>query len=78
MLKVAYKRGGKLTVTQISNAKIMDSGTSRNILTQLHTTANQFNLVTTMYYVSHIYSQSVTRATNLIPKDSIYNSGSSF
>jgi hypothetical protein len=30
----------------------MDKGTPHNILTELHMTSNQYNLVTTMYYVS--------------------------
>ena len=29
----------------------MDLGTPRNIMSELHMTANQYNLVTTMYYV---------------------------
>jgi hypothetical protein len=32
----------------------MDKGTHRNILTELHMTKNQYNLVTTMYYVSEL------------------------
>jgi hypothetical protein len=38
-------------ILQVSNALIMDRGTSRNILTELHMSKNQYNLVTTMYYV---------------------------
>ena len=30
----------------------MDKGTSRNILTQLNMTSNDYNFVTTLYYVS--------------------------
>ena len=37
---------------QVSNARIMDKGTSHNIMTELHMTANEYNLVTAMYYVS--------------------------
>jgi hypothetical protein len=36
---------------KVSNARIMDKGTSRNILTELHITSNQYNLVTVCYYV---------------------------
>lgn len=37
--------------TNFSNAKIMNTGTHRNILTQLGMTANEFNFVSTIYYV---------------------------
>ena len=37
----------------VSNARIMNKGTPRNIMTQLGMTSNEYNLVTTMYYVSH-------------------------
>lgn len=37
---------------QLSNARIMAKGTPQNILTELHITSNQYNLVTTMYYVN--------------------------
>lgn len=40
-----------LTYDQVSNARIMDRGTPHNIMTELKMTANQYNLVTTMYYV---------------------------
>lgn len=36
---------------QVANAKIMNKGTPTNILTQLHMTANEYNLITTVYYV---------------------------
>lgn len=36
---------------QVSNARIMDRGTPHNILTELHVTSNQYNFVTTAYYV---------------------------
>jgi DNA-directed RNA polymerase subunit H (RpoH/RPB5) len=36
---------------KVSNARIMDKGTKRNILTELHITSNQYNLVTVCYYV---------------------------
>lgn len=39
---------------QVNNARIMDQGTPRNIMTELHMTANQYSLVTTMYYVTSI------------------------
>ncbi len=41
-----------LDAANTANARIMDKGTSRNILTQLHMTANDYNFVTTLYYVS--------------------------
>lgn len=37
---------------QVSNARIMNRGTSHNIMTQLAMTADDYNLVTVMYYVS--------------------------
>lgn len=36
----------------VSNARIMNKGTKSNIMTQLGMTANEYNLVTTIYYVS--------------------------
>lgn len=40
-----------LLCDQVSNARVMDKGTPHNIITELHMTANEYNLVTTMYYV---------------------------
>ena len=37
---------------QVSNARIMNKGTDRNILTQLGITSNQFGMVTVLYTVS--------------------------
>ena len=37
--------------SNVSNAKIMNSGTHRNILKQLDMTANEFNFVSTIYFV---------------------------
>jgi hypothetical protein len=51
-------RDAYLVILQVSNALIMDRGTSRNILTELHMSKNQYNLVTTMYYVRRIESSS--------------------
>lgn len=36
----------------VSNARIMNKGTSGNIMTQLDMTSNEYNLVATIYYVS--------------------------
>ncbi|KAE8381566.1 major facilitator superfamily domain-containing protein [Aspergillus bertholletiae] len=36
----------------VANAKIMNKGTNRNILTQLGMTADQYSLVTVLYYIS--------------------------
>lgn len=36
----------------VSNARIMNKGTSGNIMTQLGMTSNEYNLVATIYYVS--------------------------
>lgn len=41
---------------QVSNARIMDQGTSRNILTELHITSDQYNFVTLAYYVRKLYN----------------------
>ena len=38
--------------SNVSNAKIMNTGTHQNILKQLGMTANEFNFVSTIYYVS--------------------------
>lgn len=37
----------------VSNARIMNKGQPSNIMKQLNMTSNEYNLVTTMYYVSH-------------------------
>jgi hypothetical protein len=37
--------------SNVSNAKIMNSGTHQNILKQLGMTANEFNFVSTIYFV---------------------------
>jgi hypothetical protein len=42
--------------TNVSNAKIMNTGTHQNILKQLGMTANEFNFVSTIYYVSLTYT----------------------
>lgn len=36
----------------VSNARIMNKGQPSNIMKQLNMTSNEYNLVTTMYYVS--------------------------
>ncbi|KAF7621108.1 pantothenate transporter [Aspergillus flavus] len=43
--------------TNVSYAQTMDKGTSRNILTELKMTSNQYNLVTTMYYIPYIIAE---------------------
>lgn len=39
----------------ISNARIMNRGTDRNIMTQLGLTSDEYNLLTVFYYVSSLY-----------------------
>lgn len=41
-----------LDANNVTNARIMNHGTSQNILKQLGMTANEFNFVSTIYYVS--------------------------
>ncbi|KAF3766671.1 MFS general substrate transporter, partial [Cryphonectria parasitica EP155] len=41
-----------IDAANVSNARIMDEGTSHNILTELHMTSNQYNFVTLAYYIS--------------------------
>ncbi|KAI0970136.1 major facilitator superfamily domain-containing protein [Xylaria arbuscula] len=43
-----------LDVDNVSNARIMNRGTSTNILTQLHLTSDEFALVTVLYYIPYI------------------------
>ncbi|OQE36098.1 hypothetical protein PENCOP_c012G00483 [Penicillium coprophilum] len=43
--------------SNVSYARIMDKGTSRNIMTELKMTSDQYNLVTTMYYVPYIIAE---------------------
>jgi hypothetical protein len=50
-----------LILFQVSNALIMDKGTKRNILTELHMNKNQYNLVTTMYYVCQSRSNTLKK-----------------
>lgn len=40
----------------ISNARIMNRGTDRNIMTQLGLTSDEYNLLTVFYYVSFQYN----------------------
>lgn len=42
-----------LDASNVTNAKIMNTGTPDNILTQLGMTANEFNFVSTIYYVGN-------------------------
>lgn len=39
----------------ISNARIMNRGTDRNIMTQLGLTSDEYNLLTVFYYVSALF-----------------------
>lgn len=43
----------QLDADNVSNVKIMNRGTDRNILTELGMSSNQYNLVTVMYYVRY-------------------------
>lgn len=40
-----------LDSANISNARIMNTGTSRNIMTQLNLTSDEYSLLTVLYYV---------------------------
>ncbi|KAG4443011.1 hypothetical protein IFR05_001542 [Cadophora sp. M221] len=46
-----------IDASNVSNARIMDRGTPYNIMTELKMTANQYNLVTTMYYIPYILAE---------------------
>ena len=41
----------------VSNARIMNKGTSGNIMTQLGMTSNEYNLVSTIYYIPYIVAE---------------------
>ncbi|PLB52109.1 pantothenate transporter [Aspergillus steynii IBT 23096] len=41
----------------VSNARVMDKDTPYNIMTELNMTSNQYNLVTTMYYIPYIIAE---------------------
>ncbi|KAF3009983.1 hypothetical protein E8E13_011331 [Curvularia kusanoi] len=41
----------------VSNARIMNKGTSGNIMTQLGMTSNEYNLVATIYYIPYIIAE---------------------
>ena len=41
-----------IDAANISNARIMNRGTPQNIMTQLNMTADEYNLLTVLYYVS--------------------------
>jgi hypothetical protein len=53
----------------VSNARIMNRGQPSNIMTELGMTSNEYNLVTTMYYVSNMQMQCyhLTKLTVQIP-----------
>ncbi|KAH6713503.1 pantothenate transporter [Leptodontidium sp. MPI-SDFR-AT-0119] len=46
-----------IDASNVSNARIMDRGTPYNIMKELKMTANQYNLVTTMYYIPYILAE---------------------
>ncbi|KAI1126210.1 major facilitator superfamily domain-containing protein [Nemania abortiva] len=46
-----------LDVDNVSNARIMNRGTSQNILTQLNLTSDEFALVTVLYYIPYIVGE---------------------
>ncbi|KUJ09089.1 pantothenate transporter [Mollisia scopiformis] len=54
-----------LDAANAANARIMDKGTDRNILTQLGMTSNDFNFVTTLYYIPYIIAEA---PSNLLVK----------
>lgn len=41
-----------ISISQVSNARIMNRGTSQNIMTQLGMTSDEYALITALYYVS--------------------------
>lgn len=43
----------------ISNARIMNRGTDRNIMTQLGLTSDEYNLLTVFYYVSVLFRKNI-------------------
>lgn len=45
--------------TNVSNARIMNTGTNRNILKQLGMSSNEFNFVSTIYYVRDLPTSDV-------------------
>lgn len=47
----------------ISNARIMNRGTDRNIMTQLGLTSDEYNLLTVFYYVGLVFSPPEEPAT---------------
>lgn len=48
----------------VSNARIMNRGTKTNIITELGMTANEYNLVTTLYYVNKYPSLNQLRTSH--------------
>lgn len=43
----------------ISNARIMNRGTDKNIMTQLGLTSDEYNLLTVFYYVSVLFRKNI-------------------
>lgn len=57
----------------VSNARIMNTGTSHNILKQLAMSSNEFNFVSTIYYVSNFVLNERTWTSNADVKDPVYH-----
>lgn len=54
-----------IDAANLSNARIMDQGTPRNVMTELGMTSNMYNLVTTAYYIPYILAET---PSNLLVK----------
>lgn len=52
-----------IDANNVSNARIMNRGSDENLLTQLGMTANEFNFVSTIYYVSYVSVWVLTSVT---------------
>jgi hypothetical protein len=61
--------------TNVSNARIMNTGSSRNILKQLGMSSNEFNFVSTIYYVRKVCNVVEYPVAHLI-SDSLHHSRS--
>ncbi|KAH8885818.1 putative pantothenate transporter [Thozetella sp. PMI_491] len=46
-----------IDAANVSNARVMDQGTPRNIMTELHMTSDQYNFVTLAYYIPYILAE---------------------
>uniref|UniRef100_A0A8H7NR40 Major facilitator superfamily (MFS) profile domain-containing protein n=1 Tax=Bionectria ochroleuca TaxID=29856 RepID=A0A8H7NR40_BIOOC len=56
----------KLDENNVSNARIMNKGTDRNILTQLGITSDQFGMVTVLYTVPYIVAEIPSNLLGLV------------